>query len=45
MCRTESGHEYLELEDTDDEDVILTQSGPAKKGKPDAEIEVIDLLD
>ncbi len=44
VARTSSGQAYVNLEDTDDEDVVQEQAGPGRK-RPDAEIEVIDLLD
>ena len=44
VARTSSGQAYLDMEDPDDEDAVQEQAEPGRK-RPDAEIEVIDLLD
>jgi hypothetical protein len=45
VVRTASGHSNLELDDSsDDAQVVKVESCSARKSKPLAEIEVIDLL-
>lgn len=47
IARTSTGESYIEIIDSDDGDdeVVHVKSGPARGGRPDAEIEVIDLFD